>query len=98
VPALQVAYLEDRIRFFEGRPQLHGTQYDWDEHGELNPHPIDDIATVDERRRSVGLGPLAEHTRRIQEDTARSGEGPPNNWAEHRERFLQWARSVGWRS
>jgi hypothetical protein len=42
IPLRQVAYLEDRIRFFEGRPQVYGTQYDWDEHSELAPHPIED--------------------------------------------------------
>jgi hypothetical protein len=96
--ARQVAYLEDRVRFFEGRPQVYGTQYDWDEQGELAPHPIEDIAGVDERRRSVGLGPLAEHTRHMRESTAGSGEGPPADRAEHRRKALEWARSVGWRS
>lgn len=28
VPRWQVAYLEDRVRFFEGRPQLYATQFD----------------------------------------------------------------------
>jgi hypothetical protein len=97
VPAQQVAYLEDRIRFFEGRPQVYGTQYDWDERGELNPHSVEDLPGVDERRRAVGLGPLAENTRRMRESTARSGEGPPHDWAEHQRKFLQWVRSVGWR-
>jgi hypothetical protein len=94
----QVAYMEDRIRSFEGRPQFYGTQYDWDEHGELSPHPVEDMAGVDERRRTVGLGPLAEHTRRMREDAARSGEGPPADYAEHHRKFLEWARSVGWRA
>src|SRR3954447_14617509 len=29
----QVALLEDRIAFFERRPQRYGTQFDWDEEG-----------------------------------------------------------------
>jgi hypothetical protein len=96
-PALQTAYLEDRIRFFEGRPQLYGTQYDWDESGQLSPDPVEDPMSVDERRRAVGLGPLAEHTRRMRESTARSGEEPPHDLAEYRRKSLEWARSVGWR-
>jgi hypothetical protein len=96
-PAIQAAYLEDRIRFFEGRPQVYGTQYDWDEAGELSPHPIEDIGGVDERRRAVGLGPLEEHTRRMREDVARSGEGPPADRVGHRRKMEEWARSVGWR-
>jgi hypothetical protein len=95
-PAGQAAYLEDRICFFEGRPQRYGTQYDRDENGELNPHPVEDPAGVDERRRAVGLGPLADNTRRLREE-ARSGEGPHPDWAEHRRKFLAWCREVGWR-
>jgi hypothetical protein len=98
VPAWQAAYLEDRVRFFEGRPQVYGTQYDWDESGELNPHPVEDVAAVDERRRSVGLGPLEENTRRMRESTAGAGEGPPADRAEHRRKFLAWCREVGWRN
>jgi hypothetical protein len=97
IPLLQVAYLEDRIRFFEGRPQLYGTQFHWDANGELNPHPIDDLSGVDQRRASVGLGPLAERIRRMREEAARSGERPPDDWAERQRKFVEWARSVGWR-
>jgi hypothetical protein len=97
VPAVQAAYLEDRIAFFEGRPQVYGTQYDWDDNGELSPYAIEDIASVNERRRAVGLGPLEEHTRRMREGTARSGEGPPADRVEHRRRMEEWCRSVGWR-
>src|SRR5262245_59076243 len=28
-PAWQAAMLEDRVRSFEGRPQVYGTQFDW---------------------------------------------------------------------
>jgi hypothetical protein len=37
VPAWQPAMLEDRIRVFEGRPQLYGTQLEPDEHGNMRP-------------------------------------------------------------
>ena len=33
------ALLEDRIRFFEGRPQRYATQFDWDAEGNLSPAP-----------------------------------------------------------
>ena len=29
-----LAYLTDRVALFEGKPQLYGTQFDWDENGE----------------------------------------------------------------
>jgi hypothetical protein len=95
--AWQAAYLEDRVRFFEGRPQVYGTQYEWGEDGQLGPYPVEDMAGVDERRRSVGLWLLAENTRRMREDTARSGEGPPADLAGWRRKMEEWARSVGWR-
>jgi Family of unknown function (DUF6624) len=97
VPAAEAAMLEDRIRVFEGRPQRYGSQFDWDENGQLNPLPIEDEANVDERRRSVGLGPLAEAVRRRQEDTAGSTEKPPRDGAERRRQFEQWASAMGWR-
>ncbi len=98
VPAVEVAMLHDRICFFEGRPQRYGTQYGWTENGELAPWTIEDEEGVDERRRAVGLPPLAENTRRIREDTARDGEKPPLGWKERQRNFKEWARSVGWRS
>jgi hypothetical protein len=45
--------LHDRICVFEGRPQRYGTQYHLNRAGELAPLPIEDEATVDERRRAV---------------------------------------------
>ncbi len=59
VPAWHPAMLLDRICVFEGRPQVFGTSFDWDEAGEMSPLPIDNAAEVDARRASVGLPPLA---------------------------------------
>jgi hypothetical protein len=97
VPAAEVAMLHDRICFFEGRPQRYGTQYDWTEGGELVPWTIEDEAGVDARRRAVGLPPLAENTRRIRENAARDGDERPHDWQERQRKFMEWARSVGWR-
>ncbi len=97
-PAL-VAMLEDRIRAFEGRPQLYGTQMDWDERGELSPWPaVGDPEDVDRRRASVGLPPLAENIRRLRDEARQSGERPPADLAGYREAAQAWARSVGWHS
>jgi hypothetical protein len=92
-----IAMLEDRICFFERRPQRYGTQYDWDENGEMSPWPIEDPEGVDERRRAVGLDALAENTRRIREWAARSGEGRPGDREARLEEMERWARRVGWR-
>jgi hypothetical protein len=97
VPTAEVALLHDRICFFEGGPQRYGTQYDWTEGGELAPWTIEDEAGVDERRRAVGLPPLAENTRRIRENSARDGDERPHDWQEQQRKFVEWARSVGWR-
>jgi hypothetical protein len=97
VPPAEVAMLHDRICFFEGRPQRYGTQYDWNEEGELAPWTIEDEAGVDERRLSVGLSSLAENIKRIREGTARNGEDRPQDWKERQPKFVEWARAVGWR-
>ncbi len=97
-PAWQLAMLEDRVRFFEGRPQLYGTHFDWNEEGQLVPYPpIEDIANVDERRRAAGLEPLGAELRRQREAAAAMGEGPPADVEERRRRIEEWARRVGWR-
>lgn len=96
MPAYQVAYLDDRIRVFEERPQRYGTQFDWDGSGQLNPHPIEDPEKVDEYRASVGLGPLAEKTRQMRQRAAKEGHEQPADFDEYLKGRKAWARSVGW--
>jgi Family of unknown function (DUF6624) len=72
-----VAMLEDRILVLEGKPQQYGTQFDWDDDGVLNPRPIANPEDVDERRRAVGLGPLAEDMERIRADARNDGSRRP---------------------
>ncbi len=92
-----LAMLEDRIRVFEGRLQVYGTQHDWDEDGELSPHPIEEPEGVDARRKTVGLSTIAEATQRLRERAASEGEAAPEDHAAHCERRDRWARRVGWR-
>jgi hypothetical protein len=66
VDAQNIAYLEDRVRVGEGRPQLYGTQFHANEQGELEPFPIEDQEQVDARRAEVGLGTLAEYAEQMQ--------------------------------
>ncbi len=89
------AFLEDRICYFEGRPQMYGTQFEPDEHGVLQPCPIADPAHVNERRRQVGLNTIEERTREMQ-----AGEQPepdPKARAEYERRLQEWLEKVGWR-
>ncbi|MDQ4086800.1 MAG: hypothetical protein M3177_02110 [Pseudomonadota bacterium] len=95
VPAWQPAMLLDRIRVFEGRPQVYGTSFDWDEQGLMSPLPIEEARTVDERRAAVGLPPLAEAIVRHREQAV--GEPQPSHYKARRREMEAWARRVGWR-
>lgn len=92
-----LALLVDRVRTLEGRPQVYGTQHDWDESGQINPLPIEDPETVDARRAAVGLEPLIENTRRLRAQAEEEGELPPKDLEQHRRGGREWAESLGWR-
>lgn len=91
------ALLTDRIRTCEGRPQVYGTQFDWDASGQMSPLPIEDPADVEDRRRRVGLGPLAEHVTRMREQVEAEGARPPADYEARQRDADAWARAVGWR-
>lgn len=58
--AQDFAYLTDRVLVAEKKKQLYGTQLT--QHGDtLVPQPIEDEEHVDERRKEIGLQPLAEY-------------------------------------
>jgi hypothetical protein len=61
------AYLLDRVRMQQGQPQIYGTQFTFVAGGELVLHPIEDPDQVDERRRAVGLPPMAEQEKAMRE-------------------------------
>jgi hypothetical protein len=96
VDPIQVAMLEDRVRTYSGLPQRYGTQFDWDERGEMQPRPIEDAEGVDERRRAVGLGPLAEKLREMRDGMSRAAVPSPTEAAARRREIDEWERSVGW--
>ncbi|MFP5385103.1 MAG: DUF6624 domain-containing protein [Bacteriovoracia bacterium] len=85
-----LTYTEDRVAFFEGRPQLYGTNADWI-NGELKRTPIEDITRVDARRKSMGLPPLASSP--VQGPLDR----PPKDPAKKDAEFRKWLIKVGWR-
>ncbi len=56
-----LARIEDRICYLEGRPQRFGTHLGWGRTGKFGPWPpVEDPSDVDSRRKAVGLPPLAE--------------------------------------
>jgi hypothetical protein len=61
----QMAYLTDRVLVGRGRKQKYGTQAEFRD-GKAVPSPIDEEATVDERRKAVGLEPLAEYLKTLE--------------------------------
>ena len=96
--ALDAAYLADRISIFEGGEQTFGTQFDWDANGQLSPGPTRDSATLDARRASVGLPPIADSIAEMRANAAAEGEKAPVDLAQRRAEFEAWARRAGWRA
>ncbi len=98
VESWQVAYLEDRIRSLEGRAQKYGTQFDWDESGEMSPYPeIEEPDTVNQRRAAIGLPPIEEAIKDQRKAIKLSSEPRPTDLKKRREEMDAWARSTGWR-
>ena len=89
VPREQFAYIDDRIRAFEGLPQRYGTQWRGGPHG-LEPYPLDDPDAVNQRRRDLGLPSIGEMRRESSE--LLSAETVERQRAEE----LAWRRGVGW--
>ena len=95
-PAWQYAMLLDRIRVFEGRTQLYGTSFDWDEEGNMSPLPIEASDLVDHRRLAVGLPNLAEAIAAKRAET--QNEPRPSDFHARQQSMHEWARDVGWRT
>lgn len=60
------AFLTDRVLVADGRKQRYGTQFKLDG-PRIEPYPIEDLAGVDRRRKELGLGPLADYRRQLEE-------------------------------
>ncbi len=60
----QLAYLTDRVLLKQGKKQLYGTQF-VGMGADAKPAPIEDEANVDQRRKEVGLPPLADYARML---------------------------------
>jgi len=91
-----LAYLTDRIAVFENKPQLYGTQFDWDEKGELSPNLIDDLKKVNQRRKSIGLNSIEEQTKIIRKQAKNNNQSPPTNFKQRKQEIEEWKKTVGW--
>ena len=97
VPGEHYAKLLDRIRFYEGKPQEYGTNFDWDKTRQLSPTEVRDPDNVDERRAEMGLGPIADQIETMRKRAERQNERPPRDLHAYWDDFDEWCKQVGWR-
>jgi hypothetical protein len=90
-PRWQFAFIDDRIRVFEGIPQKYGTQLRGGKDG-LEPFTLEDESRVEGWRGEIGLPSLAEI---IAESRANPPPKPQNQEAKDLAE-IEWRRSVGW--
>jgi hypothetical protein len=76
VEARDIAYLTDRILVGTGKKQKYGTQANLKD-GKAVATPIDDEEHVDERRKALGLEPLAEYLKLLEEFYIRPRQSEP---------------------
>ena len=63
--AEDLALLEDRVLMADGKKQRYGSQLQAKDKGGWEFYPIEDEQHVDERRKAVGLPPLAEYAKQL---------------------------------
>jgi hypothetical protein len=91
VPRWQFAYIDDRIRVFEGKPQRFGTQIDLRPEGP-QVHELEDASQVDAWRKEAGLPAIAVVLARAQADPLPA----PQEHEARRAAELLWRQKVGW--
>jgi hypothetical protein len=89
VPREHFAYIDDRIRVYEGLLQRFGTQWRDGTNG-VEPYPVDDWDAVNQRRRDLGLPTLEEMMSEPGERLS------PEEFARMRSEEEAWRRRVGW--
>jgi len=91
----RAAFLEDRIRMYEGKPQIYGTQFQPNQNGQFEPYPIENPESVNDRRLAVGLNSIEERTAELTAQSARGNIPTPPVLAQQ---YQTWLYSVGCRS
>ncbi len=61
---MEYAKIHDRILVNENKEQLYGMQFRYNSANQLEPFPIQNPEKVDERRKAIGLEPLAVYLKR----------------------------------
>lgn len=93
---INLAYLSDRVATFEERPQLYGTQFDWNERGNMSPKKYDDLEKVNARRSALGLNTLDAQTAIMQARVQEEGQIPPPDFEARKTAMRAWKIKVGW--
>jgi hypothetical protein len=94
--SIHFAYLKDRILILQDKPQLFGTQYDWDKNNQLNLSPFDDYELVNYRRKSIGLNSIEEQTQIMRNNAELEGHKPPQDSLLRKKQSDLWRKKVGW--
>lgn len=93
---VNLAYLSDRVAVFEDKPQLYGTQFDWDETGQLNPNTFDSLEKVNRRRKEIGLNSMEEQILMMRNRVKSENQLPPQDYEDRKMKFNEWRKAVGW--
>jgi len=93
---IELAFLQDRIAVLEGKNQLYGTQFDWDENGNLSPNAYDDLNKVNERRKNLGMNTLEEQIEKMRIQAKKENNLPPVDYHKRMLEMKKWKKSVGW--
>jgi hypothetical protein len=91
-----LAYLTDRIAILSDKPQLYGTQFDWDDNGVLSPNRHDDLDKVNNRRKTIGLNSLEEQTILIRNRAKVENQSYPVDFEKRKLEYEAWRKRVGW--
>lgn len=93
---IHLAYLTDRIAVLSSQPQLYGTQFDWDEDGNLSPNRYDDLDEVNSRRKALGLNSLDEQTILMRIQAEKENHSFPVDFERRKRQYDGWRKKVGW--
>ena len=96
VPPQHLAFLIDRIAIFEGKPQLYGTQFDWDKNGQMSPQYFESATKVNNRRKALGLSTLEAQTTLMRLQVVQEQQKAPKDFEERKKRIYAWKKKVGW--
>ena len=96
VPPQHLVFLIDRIAVFEGKPQLYGTQFDWDKNGQMSPQYFESATKVNNRRKALGLSTIEAQTTLMRLQVSQEKQKAPKDFLERKKRIYAWKKKVGW--